>query len=260
VHKRLLRIQAFLLLAIVANNHAHSNQNIARSAKFVCITHTIMRMMWREKLRYVYFAVLSAVALAKEEAFTDAKALADVSAKEYIMQKLYDHEIVKFGSFKLKSGAESPVYVDMRNAISSMDLLRAVAGALHHAVGDDVVYARVCGVPYGAVPIATAVALQTQKPLITVRKEVKEYGTQKMVEGTYAPDDKILLVEDVITTGSSILETVAILENHGLVVHDIVIFLDREQGGVQRLQELGYAVHVVMKLSELLAYKTEIVF
>jgi uridine monophosphate synthetase len=202
VHKRLLRTQAFLLLTIVASNHANIDQNI--------------------------------------------------------MQKLYNHEMVKFGSFKLKSGAESSVYVDMRNAISSMDLLQSVATALHCTVGD-IVYDRICGVPYGAVPIATAVALQSQKPLITVRKEIKEYGTQKMVEGTYAPDEKILLVEDVITTGSSILETVAILEKHGLVVHDIVIFLDREQGGVQRLQELGYAVHVVMKLSELLAYKTEIV-
>jgi uridine monophosphate synthetase len=109
-----------------------------------------------------------------------------------------------------------------------------IATALRSAAGN-VDYDRICGVPYGAVPIATTIALQTHEPLITVRKGIKEYGTQKMIGRIYNEGEKILLVEDVITTGSSILETVTTLETYGLVVEDIVVFLDREQGGVQRL-------------------------
>jgi uridine monophosphate synthetase len=178
-------------------------------------------------------------------------------SNQTLMQKLYDHEIVKFGSFTLKSGAESSVYVDMRNAISSMDLLTTIATTIASTI-ENVAYDRICGVPYGAVPIATALALQTRKPLITMRKEIKQYGTQKIIEGTYNEGEKILLIEDVVTTGSSILETLEVLKAHGLVIEDIVVLLDREQGGVQRLQELGYTVHVVMTLSDLFVYRERI--
>jgi uridine monophosphate synthetase len=113
-------------------------------------------------------------------------------------------------------------------------------------------YDRLCGVPYGAVPLATAVALENGKPLIMLRKEIKQHGLQKLVEGHYQQGDVVLLVEDVITSGSSILETVTQLEAHGLVVKDVVVILDRQEGGAERLQTLGYNVISIVQLSELL--------
>ena len=102
--------------------------------------------------------------------------------------------------------------------------------------------------------MATTIALQRNEAMIMLRKEVKPYGTQKQVEGFYLPGDHVLLVEDVMTTGSSILESVRLLEEQGLVVEDILVFLDREEGGTAQLRNLGYTVHTVFTLIDVLAY------
>ena len=185
-----------------------------------------------------------------KETFTTSKPSLPIN----LLPMLYEQDVVQFGSFVLKSGTTSSVYVDMRNAISSAVLLRMVAEALHNAVPNQT-YDRICGVPYGAVPLATALALHKNMPLIMVRKEIKDHGTQKLVESRYTKGDRVLVVEDVVTTGSSILETIDTLEKHGLLVEGVVVFLDREQGGVDTIQKRGYRVHTVTTLSELLAYR-----
>jgi uridine monophosphate synthetase len=165
-----------------------------------------------------------------------------------IIQQLHQEGIILHGNFTLKNGNLSPIYVDLRAIISTMDLLKTIAQTAAN-ISVNVSYDRLCGVPYGAVPLATAVALETGKPLIMVRKEIKQHGLQKLIEGNYKQGDVILLVEDVITSGSSILETITQLEAHGLVVKNVLVILDRQEGGVERLQKLGYNVISILQLS-----------
>jgi uridine monophosphate synthetase len=116
----------------------------------------------------------------------------------------------------------------------------------------------ICGVPYAALPMATAMSLESYIPLIIKRKEAKEYGTKKLIEGIYKSGQNCLLVEDVITSGKSLIETIAEVENEGLKVSDIVVVLDREQGGKQLLQEKGYNVHTLFSISEVVEILKEV--
>jgi uridine monophosphate synthetase len=176
------------------------------------------------------------------------------AAQNHLFDLLYENQIVKRGDFTLKSGAKSDIYIDMRAAISSPDLMDEITAGMQNSCSG-IPYDRICGVPYGAVSFATALALKVRKPLVMLRKEVKNYGTQKVVEGAYKPGDQVLLVEDVVTTGSSILEAIEELKKQQLVVKNVLVLLDRQQGGAQMLENAGYQVHRLMKLSELQTYK-----
>jgi uridine monophosphate synthetase len=110
----------------------------------------------------------------------------------------------------------------------------------------------ICGVPYTALPVATAISLLNQKPMIMRRKEAKDYGTKKIIEGVFSPEQTCLIVEDIITSGTSIIETIVPLENEGLKIKDAVVLIDREQGGKKHLQEKGYNIHCIFTISEIL--------
>ncbi len=167
---------------------------------------------------------------------------------------------IKFGSFTLKSGLISPVYLDLRTTISSPRLIYQISEAIIQAAAQTS-YELVCGVPYTALPFATAVSLQTGIPMVLKRKEKKEYGTAKMVEGVFRPKQKCLLIEDVITSGQSVLETIRALEEEGLVVEDVVVIVDREQGGRDAIEAKGYRLHslfTMRKMADVLALQGKI--
>lgn len=168
-----------------------------------------------------------------------------------IIQQLYEIEAIKFGSFTLKSGATSPIYFDLRQIISHPKLLQAIADLMWDKVSA-LSIDLLCGVPYTAIPIATCLSLKTAKPMILVRKEVKTYGTKQKVEGRYQPGQSCLIIEDVVTSGSSILTTLADLQAAQLKVPYIVAFLDREQGGKEALATHGCRFFSVCTMSEIL--------
>lgn len=115
----------------------------------------------------------------------------------------------------------------------------------------------ICGVPYTALPIATVVSLNLNIPMVMRRKEAKSYGTKKLIEGEFKQDDNCLIVEDVVTSGSSILETVKDLKDSGIQCKDAVVLLNREQGGEKFLEKNGIKMHALLSLTNLMNYLQE---
>lgn len=180
--------------------------------------------------------------------------LSDVDRQ--LIDDLYAIQSLQFGEFTLKSGAVSPFYVDLRVIISRPGVLRAVADRLIPLVRS-LPCQRVAGIPYAGLPIATAVSLAGDIPLLYARKEAKEYGTRRVIEGKFAAGDRVILIDDVITDGASKFEAAAPFEAAGLAVQDFVILLDREQGGAERLRERGYTLHSALKIRDVLAHLGE---
>uniref|UniRef100_A0A671SQQ7 Uridine 5'-monophosphate synthase n=1 Tax=Sinocyclocheilus anshuiensis TaxID=1608454 RepID=A0A671SQQ7_9TELE len=167
-----------------------------------------------------------------------------------LILNLHDIQAVKFGTFKLKSGLTSPIYFDLRVIVSHPALMSQVKRICAEDAG--VEFDSVCGVPYTALPLATIICSTKQYPMLIRRKEAKDYGTKRLVEGTIHPGDRCLIVEDVVTSGSSVLETAEVLEKEGLKITDAVVLMDREQGGRARLADRGITLHSVISVSRLL--------
>lgn len=156
------------------------------------------------------------------------------------------------GEFKLSSGGTSRFYVDVRRLYSHPREAKLVAGALAEAasrIGCDVV----AGVESGGIPLATMVAFLLDKPLVYVRKKPKEHGTQRMIEGDPEVKGVALVVDDVATTGSSILRAAAALREAGFTVRDALVVVDREEGAARTLSEAGIRLHSLLKLGDLLS-------
>jgi uridine monophosphate synthetase len=111
---------------------------------------------------------------------------------------------------------------------------------------------RIAGIPYAGLPLAVSTSLEGNLPLIYPRKEEKSYGTKRRIEGIYNPGDRVVLIDDIITDGGSKFEAIAVLEEAGLVVHDLVILIDREQGGRELLASKGYTLHSILTISQCL--------
>ncbi|MEW6285164.1 MAG: orotate phosphoribosyltransferase [Chloroflexota bacterium] len=160
---------------------------------------------------------------------------------------------IKFGEFTLKSGLKSPIYIDLRQIITYPKLLAQIAqaylpllSALH--------FSRIAGLPYAAIPIATAISLAGNYPMIYPRKEAKTYGTKAEIEGEYHAGETVVVIDDLATTGGSKFEAIEKLTGAGLVVKDVVVLIDRQSGAKESLAQAGYSLHAVLTITQMLDY------
>ncbi|MGA8303219.1 MAG: orotate phosphoribosyltransferase [Thermoplasmata archaeon] len=171
----------------------------------------------------------------------------DTPSRDEVVRLLLDADAVRFGDFTLASGEKSDVYVDVKKAWTDAGRLRTLARALAARVGTE---DRLAGMELGAVPLVVAVALETGRPYVVLRKAAKEHGTRQPFEGEIPPGSRVLVIEDVTTTGGSTVRSVEIVRSAGGIVDRALVVLDREHGAAERLSSVGVRLEPLVSFSE----------
>ncbi len=165
---------------------------------------------------------------------------------------LWESSCLDFGDFTLTSGKSSPYYVDLRLLPSYPQLFdHAAEMAVDLFEDKHLEFDRVCAVPTGGLPLGTLIAQKCDSPLTYVRKKGKEHGEEQQIEGALDPGDRVLVVDDLITTGGSILSAIDALRSARAEVNDCIVLLDRTQGGKENLAEEDVRLHKVANIGPL---------
>lgn len=166
---------------------------------------------------------------------------------------LKDCEAIRFGDFTLASGKKSRYYIDIKKASTNPDVLKCIAIEMKEKIQQKSIHGDFIGcVALGGVPIAVAVSLETSMPLVIVRKETKDYGTKGQIIGDPKPGSSVILVEDVTTTGGSVIKAITILKEKGLEVRFVLVVVDREEGASENLKKIMVELIPLIRISDLL--------
>jgi orotate phosphoribosyltransferase len=160
---------------------------------------------------------------------------------------------LKFGAFKLTSGKISPYYIDLRIVPSFPDAFQEISDFHVNFIKDEVGmnnFERVAGIPIAGIPFAALIAFSLKKPFLYIRKGVRRHGRERRIEGVIAPGNRILLIDDLITTGLSLQKAAKTITAEGGVVTDAVVLLDRQEGGKEKLEKNGIKLHALLNITE----------
>ena len=156
----------------------------------------------------------------------------------------------KQGDFTLKSGKKSDYYLDLRCLVSHPPVLRKLVIKIRSRIGKT---DKICGLPYAGIPYASALSTLYNQPMILLRKEKKEYGTKKMIEGDFVKGEELIIIDDILTTGKSILESLEHFKD--FKIKKIVVIVDRQEGGRETLEAMGFQVESIFTLQDFISPK-----
>jgi orotate phosphoribosyltransferase len=169
-----------------------------------------------------------------------------------LIQHLKECGAIKFGRFVLTSGAISDYYIDIKKASTDPKILKFIAQQMSQYVNG---YDLLAGMELGAVPLVVALSLETGIPYVIIRKEKREHGTGKQIEGGDVKGKSVLVVEDVTTSGGSTIKTIQILRENDAEVEKVLVVVDRESGARQKLEKLEVEFIPLVSVSEILKNK-----
>ncbi len=167
---------------------------------------------------------------------------------------LFKLDAIKFGVFKLSNGKKSPYYIDLKVLPSFPDAFREIIDFYTETITTQIGldnFDRIAAVPITGIPFASQIAYNLKKPFLYVRKGMKLQGRERRVEGVLFSGDRVLLIDDLVTTGVTLRKATEAIKAEGGVVTQAVAFLDREEGGKEKLQEISVTLLPLLKISEI---------
>ena len=172
--------------------------------------------------------------------------------RKQLLKKLIDIGCIKKGNFTLKSGINSSYYIDLRILISYPHLVKCICSLIYNLIDKNNLNSKICGLPYAGIPYACCLSTHYDLEMLMLRKEQKAYGTKKMVEGLFEINDDLIIIDDILTSGTSIKESLNFLQDFN--VKQIIVIFDRDQGGSQELTEMGYKIKSLFNIKEIEEY------
>lgn len=169
--------------------------------------------------------------------------------KEELIKLLKENEVIKFGNFTLSSGKKSSYYVDMKRAVTDPKILSKVAEMISERL-DKEKTDKIAGPALGAIPIVTAVSLKSEIPMLMIRKAKKGYGTSKLIEGDLEEGDSVVVVEDVTTTGNSLINAIKAVSENGGVVKKAFVVVDRAEGALENFKREGVTLEPLVSIKD----------
>ncbi len=169
--------------------------------------------------------------------------------KNRLIGLLKEKEVIKFGKFTLSSGKESDYYVNMKMAITNPDILKSIAKIVSNQINNGEID-KIAGPALGAVPIATAISLESSIPMLMIRKAKKDYGTSQLIEGELIKGDSVIIVEDVTTTGGSLIKAINAIKDNGGIVKKAIVVVDRAEGAIENLKKEGILLEPLISIDD----------
>ena len=168
--------------------------------------------------------------------------------KNELIRKFIQLGCFKEGNFLLKSGKQSNYYVDLRCLVSHPSILKQICELIYDCLDIGTDLWNICGLPYAGIPYAQTLSIMYDVPNILLRKEKKNHGTLKMIEGEFQEGDELVIIDDILTSGASLIESLEHLKQFN--IKKIIVIVDRKEGGMEKLKEIGYNIESLFTIDD----------